>query len=113
MLSAAPSSIQLQALLKRFVSAYQEGDLDKFLALFSPDVSTSDYAGKPALRQDYAQFFSSTQARELQLKALKWRIEGGTAQGKDAISFRFLKAAVSLKIGAGFTFKCKTGGAST
>jgi hypothetical protein len=94
--SAVPPSIQqkaVQHLLKHFISAYQQGDLDGFIALFSPDAHTNDYFGKPAIRQDYARFFSSTQARELYLKDLQWRIKGNTAQGGGRYIARVRKAS--------------------
>lgn len=94
--SAAPPPIQQEAvqhLLKRFISTYQQGDLDGFIALFSPDAYTNDYFGKPAIHQDYAQFFSSTQARKLLLKDFQWRIKGNTAQGGGRYIARVRKAS--------------------
>jgi hypothetical protein len=93
--SAAPPPIQQEAvrrLLKRFISTYQQGDLDGFIALFSPDAHTNDYFSKSAIRQDYAQFFSSTQARKLLLKDFQWRIKGNTAQGGGRYIARVRKA---------------------
>jgi hypothetical protein len=81
----------MQRLLQRFVTAYQQGDLENFLTLFSADARTNDYAGKPALREDYARFFTVTQARELQLEELQWRFEGNTAQGKGRYVVRVRK----------------------
>jgi hypothetical protein len=94
--SAAPPPIQQEAvrrLLKRFISTYQQGDLDGFIALFSPDAHTNDYFSKSAIRQDYAQFFSSTQARKLLLKDFQWRIKGNTAQGGGRYIARVRKAS--------------------
>ncbi|QBQ55980.1 DnaJ domain-containing protein [Nitrosococcus wardiae] len=87
----------LQHLLRRFVTTYQRGDLEGFLILFSADASTNDYAGKPALRQDYARFFSSTQARELQLSNLRWQVEGDTAQGKGRYLVQVSKASGTVE----------------
>ncbi|MGR6034287.1 MAG: DnaJ domain-containing protein, partial [Candidatus Nitrosoglobus sp.] len=94
--SAAPPLIQQEAvrrLLKRFISTYQQGDLDGFIALFSPDAHTNDYFSRSAIRQDYAQFFSSTQARKLLLKDFQWRIKGNTAQGGGRYIARVRKAS--------------------
>ncbi|ABA57984.1 Heat shock protein DnaJ [Nitrosococcus oceani ATCC 19707] len=93
---AASSEIKRQALnrlIEHFVTAYQQGNLDKFLRLFSGDASTNDYRGKAALRQDYTRFFSSTQRRELRLQSLQWRIKGDRAQGKGRYIVQIAKAS--------------------
>jgi hypothetical protein len=79
---SVPGLEKAQEVIQRFASAYQQGDLEDFLTLFSADIRTSEYFGKSALREDYGRFFAATKAREFQLKELQWTFAGDTTQGK-------------------------------
>lgn len=88
----------LQGLIQRFIRAYQRGDLEGFLTLFSPDARTDDYSGWSAIRQDYRRLFTSTQRRELQLQGLRWLIDGNIANGKGHYIARIRNATGTFEI---------------
>jgi hypothetical protein len=84
----APSPDQeLDVLLKRFVSSYEQGDIESYLALFDDQARTSDEIGKAAIRKSYATLFNSSQFRQLSLKEIHWLHAGDPtrAEGRFAL----------------------------
>lgn len=73
------SPAESSSLLRRFVAAYNQGDLGTMRALFGP--------GNPALNQ-YRDLFSRTAARQLVVTNFQWRFTPGGALGRGGLSMR-------------------------
>ncbi len=58
-------------ILRRFQRGYQTGDLDQFMALYSPQARENDQATWFAIRQTYAAWFSTTSARRITFDQLQ------------------------------------------
>lgn len=58
-------------ILRRFQRSYQSGDLDRFMALYSPQARENDQATWFAIRQTYAAWFSKTSARRITFDQLQ------------------------------------------
>jgi DnaJ-domain-containing protein 1 len=92
---AVPASIppaisdhEIESLLGRFVTSYERGDLESYVALFDDRARTSDKEGKVAIRKDYANLFSSSQNRQISLKNIRWASEGDSARGEGGFALR-------------------------
>jgi general secretion pathway protein A len=66
----------LNGLMQTFRQAYEQGDIDQFMNIFSPDAQTNDRATVAGIREDYVSLFKSTAQRSLELKDIKWDIDG-------------------------------------
>lgn len=73
---AQPSHETFEALMQRFVTNYNEGNLDSLMSLFDDAVKTDEEGGKPGLRATYTRFFNQSAARELQLKHITLQNQG-------------------------------------
>ncbi len=65
--------LELERLIGRFIGSYEQGDLDRFMALFHKDAEigvTKD--NKATTRKQYADLFASTQVRQMMLRGLRW-----------------------------------------
>lgn len=72
----------LNDLTGKFVGAYETGNIELFMSLFTSD-ALSDGLGVQAIRQDYAELFANTTLREMNLRNMKWQwVDGGVAQGQ-------------------------------
>jgi hypothetical protein len=65
-----------EALMQRFVTNYNEGNLDSLMSLFDDAVKTDEEGGKPGLRATYTRFFNQSDARELQLNHITLQNQG-------------------------------------
>ncbi len=71
----------VDALLARFVENYGAGDMDGFLALFSPLVETAEGSGHEVIRERYADLFASSSERALEVASREWApLSGGSAE---------------------------------
>ena len=73
---------ELDRLIADFVSLYELGDLDSFLALFSDDAKTNNRASKVGVKKDYQSLFDSTSKRLIRLQEMRWSIEPNEAIGE-------------------------------
>jgi hypothetical protein len=73
---AQPSHEAFEALMQRFVTNYNEGNLDSLMSLFDDAVKTDEEGGKPGLRATYTRFFNQSDARELQIKHITMQNQG-------------------------------------
>ena len=80
--AAALDEIQLNQFVSQFSSSYEEGKIDKFIQLFTPDAATNDSVGRDSIKKDYQSLFDSTEMRVIDLQDLKWSIQDNTATGK-------------------------------
>jgi hypothetical protein len=71
-----PSHEAFEALMQRFVTNYNEGNLDSLMSLFDDAVKTDEEGGKAGLRATYTRFFNQSDARELQLKHITLQNQG-------------------------------------
>lgn len=71
-----PSHKAFEALMQRFVTNYNEGNLDSLMSLFDDAVKTGEEGGKAGLRATYTRFFNQSDARELQIKHITLQNQG-------------------------------------
>lgn len=71
-----PSEAELDALIQRFVSSYNQGNLESLMLLLDETVETDEPGGKAGLQTAYARLFNKSQAREMQLKPLTLQHQG-------------------------------------
>ena len=90
--SSQISQPELATLLKRFVSAYQAGDIEQFLSLFAIDVRTNDRTSKVGLREDYAGLFNTTDMRQMVLGNVTWDVSDNQASGWGNFEVKVRKA---------------------
>lgn len=72
----------LNDLAAKFVQFYEGGDLESFMALFTPDAETNSRKGSKGIRQDYTSLFAGSQSRLMRLKDLRWNRSGDEAVGE-------------------------------
>jgi hypothetical protein len=85
---------QAELLIGRYVGAYEAGNLDAFLALFTPDVASNEGNDRETLAAHYRDFFRSTYARRLEVYQLRW-----DWPDRDQLRLRFMFRA-SIRRGA-------------
>ena len=73
---------QLNHFVSTFTLSYEEGKINKFIKLFTPDAATNDSVGQNAIKKDYETLFDSTEMRVIDLQNLKWVIQDNSATGK-------------------------------
>lgn len=76
---------ELELLAARFQHAYEHGDLNRFLALFSDDVRSNGGQGREVLRRDYRLLFGTTEMRRVEVLHINWRLLAGEAVGSGRI----------------------------
>ena len=72
---------ELPDLIDSFSYAYENGDLERFVDLFTVDAFLDDSDGKQKIAQDYREVFQATDMRSLDIKKVDWQPEGGKARG--------------------------------
>lgn len=82
----------LQDLVKTFVTRYEAGDLDSFMALFAEDVRTNNRVSKSGVRGDYASLFSTTDSRLMRLRDVRWSRDADMAIGEGDFSLNIIKS---------------------
>ncbi len=69
-------------LISRFSSAYEMGDVNKLLTLFSQNASTPESKNRDAIIDEYEKLFSFTEARKVVFSDVKWAQEGDAYVGQ-------------------------------
>ena len=77
----APSKAELQSLVKKFISAYEGGDIQRLTSLFADNAVTNKRVGLEEIRQDYSELFKSSSDRRVFLKGLSWVYSKNHAKG--------------------------------
>ncbi|NOX91663.1 MAG: AAA family ATPase [Gammaproteobacteria bacterium] len=75
------SSASLDKMLTVFTAAYQAGDLDKLLSLYSPVVRTDKFIDIAGVRGEYQTLFKNSTGRSVQFKNMSWEQKAGYARG--------------------------------
>ena len=75
------SADTLSALLHRFVSSYETGNLDQFMTLFAEDAQTNERRNRDEIRTDYDDLFQTTDRRRLKPIDINWEAGNHTVQG--------------------------------
>jgi hypothetical protein len=75
------SADTLSALLHRFVSSYETGNLDQFMTLFAEDAQTNKRRNRDEIRTDYDDLFQTTDRRRLKLIDINWEPGNHAVQG--------------------------------
>ncbi|MDH5326813.1 MAG: hypothetical protein OEZ68_18000 [Gammaproteobacteria bacterium] len=76
-----PNNEELQLLIARFVTYYDDGDVERLMGLFSREARTNETASLDDIRKDYIDLFRSTQTRRINIKSLTWKTSGKLAVG--------------------------------
>ncbi len=71
--------MQPETVIMRYVSAYENGDLQGLLGLFTLDGRTNSSRGRAQIGKDYERLFRATKTRKIQLRQVK--IISGTDSG--------------------------------
>jgi hypothetical protein len=93
----SPEVVEIELLVARLVSSYEQGDADALMGLFA--------AGEPGFfkaqrtRGAYADFFRATRDRRLRVDRLDWRTEGDLAhlRGDATVSAEYVDGRGSLE----------------
>jgi len=75
------SSASLNKMLAAFASAFQAGDLNKLLSLYSPVVRTDKSIDITGVRTEYQTLFKNSTGRNVQFKNMNWEQKAGYARG--------------------------------
>ena len=76
-----PTQAELQDLVTQYVTAYETGDVDQLVALFSGGTWKAGRNAKLIMKQDYQDLFRSTKDREVYVKDIKWKYKKDKALG--------------------------------
>lgn len=74
----------LNEIVVRFRDAYQAGDLDRFISLFSANVDTNEVKGVEDVKDEYKKLFDFTDQREIVIDDVSWQKDKRTALGNGA-----------------------------
>lgn len=70
---------ELDDLIGRYTSAYQQDDLDRLMALFAPGARGKGGSDRASIHRDYAVLFDTYRIRRIQLHDLRWNRRGPSA----------------------------------
>ena len=73
---------ELDKILNQFTHYYNQGDINRLMALFAKNASTNDQKNKLGIKNDYHELFTNTQARNLKINNMQWNLGKGTAEGE-------------------------------
>jgi general secretion pathway protein A len=79
--SGNPGAAALNNTVASLERAYNTGNLDNFMDLFSKNPRTNNHTDQAGLRDEYRSFFSKTDLRNLTIKNIDWDIEFNYALG--------------------------------
>ena len=85
---AALTQAQLRGVVMQFLDSYNQGSLERLMALVGDDLRTTDSGTRDDLRATYGMLFAQTDRREMVLKDLRWDIIGAKATGSMVYSAR-------------------------
>lgn len=72
----------LRQTLNTLTSAYESGDLNRFMTVFGANASTNDRQDKAGIENDYRELFAGTDSRAMELKRLRWVRGANSASAK-------------------------------
>lgn len=75
------SAIELDSIITRFIAAYEHGDLNILMSLFSPTAKTNDKNSWHGIRQDYEKLFQASSFRILNVVNLHWSSSHNSMKG--------------------------------
>ena len=76
-----PNASELQDLTTQLVTAYETGDIEQFVSLFSENAKTNDRDNLSGIKQDYVELFNSTSDRQMFIQDLRWSGESNSVKG--------------------------------
>jgi hypothetical protein len=79
--AARPGEPDPNAMLAQFMSSYERGDTQAFMALFD-EVAIGRVGGKPQIRRQHDSLFRSTDLRHLDIEGMAWSKEGDWIRGE-------------------------------
>jgi len=94
--SDLPTTAELNDITTQLVTAYDSGDLSKFLSLLSSDIKTNDQNTLAGVQKDYEDLFNSTSQRQMFIQDMKWQSEKFGVKGTGD-----MEVTVSGKEGSG------------
>ncbi|KAF0190818.1 MAG: secretion ATPase [Gammaproteobacteria bacterium] len=74
--------VELDKLVSRFTSAYQQGNLASLSGLLADDVKTNDSTGRNGVTDEYRKLFDVTEARNMVVTGVRWSEAGDTSRGE-------------------------------
>ena len=74
--------IKLEVLLTKFAKAYQAGDLNEFVSLFSVDVDSNDASSIEQLQAEYKKLFNVTDVRQIKIEDFAWEQDDDVFSGE-------------------------------
>ena len=77
----AIDSNQANNVLKRFVQAFENGDLNDLMKLFSPNATTNHHTSADEISASYAELFQTTEKRDLTFSDFSWKPAGSKLEG--------------------------------
>ncbi|MGD8567874.1 MAG: hypothetical protein PVJ39_07285 [Gammaproteobacteria bacterium] len=72
---------ELDKILFRFTSSYNNGNINQLMSLFHDNAVTNDRSNKRGIEADYEQLFDNTLSRNLMIKNINWNVRQGRAEG--------------------------------
>ncbi|KPJ92539.1 MAG: hypothetical protein AMJ55_09620 [Gammaproteobacteria bacterium SG8_15] len=72
---------ELDNVVNQFTNSYNEGDINRLMALFAENASTNDRQNKLGIKADYAELFNNTKTRKLMINDINWQLGKGKAEG--------------------------------
>ncbi len=63
---------ELDRLMIKFTSAYEQGALENFMSVFHEKATTNDRDNKAGIQEDYSSLFNATETRAMEFQDLNW-----------------------------------------
>jgi general secretion pathway protein A len=80
--STPVSAAALNAVLAAFGKAYDAGNIEQFMGLFSADAQTNDRPTPAGIREDYVGLFNNTTYRHIAFRDMNWTWDDNIARGE-------------------------------
>ena len=72
---------ELDNVVNQFTNSYNNGDINRLMALFAENARTNDRQSKVGIKADYAELFNNTKFRKLMINDINWQLGKGRAEG--------------------------------
>lgn len=72
---------ELDNVVNQFTNSYNNGDINRLMALFAENARTNDRQSKLGIKADYAELFNNTKFRKLMINDINWQLGKGRAEG--------------------------------